>query len=326
VKIYIYERQNQITLDFKIHDNIESVFKNSNAEASSLNEKLNNNLNKSTARQTKPDLAHSNENKTSGALKIDKLRKYSHLYLSTIFFGILALTRSEGIFYCALFLLISLAVYFYGLVKKSILKGRFRRVLISIGDSFYSDKNSDWWKNVNGKFIRNGDPPLIHLKLFVKKIFSPISLLAIIYLPWYLLKLKLDLPFASSEWQKALEMNINMEFLLTGLKRASAVFLTQVFYSSFDSTKAFFNSFYGPVLIILLIMFFVTLKKAFTNGGLVFFLFSAMVILTSFVSIIFVPQFEGSIERYILPAFPLCYYWILTNTFKIKPVNGLIKS
>ena len=326
VKMYIYERRNQITLDFKIHDNIESVFKNGSSESSSLNEKLNNNLNRSSSSQAKLGNADLDENKTSGALKIDKLRKYSSLYLGTIFFGILALTRSEGIFYCALFLIISVAVYIYGLVKKSILKGRFRKVLISIGDSFYSDRNSDWWKSISGKFIRNGDPPLIHLTLFLKKIFSPILLLVIIYLPWYLLKLKLHLPFSSIEWQKALESNINMEFISDGIKRASGAFLTEILFSSFDSTKAFFNSLYGPILIILLILFFVTIKKAFTNGGMVFFIFTAMVILTSFVSIIFVPQFEGSVERYILPAFPLCYYWILTNTFKMKPINGLIKS
>ncbi|MHB1377377.1 MAG: hypothetical protein ACYCXB_08150, partial [Candidatus Humimicrobiaceae bacterium] len=183
MKMYIYERRNQITLDFKIHDNIESVFKNGSSESSSLNEKLNNNLNRSSSSQAKLGNADLDENKTSGVLKIDKLRKYSSLYLGTIFFGILALTRSEGIFYCALFLIISVAVYIYGLVKKSILKGRFRKVLISIGDSFYSDRNSDWWKSISGKFIRNGDPPLIHLTLFLKKIFSPILLLVIIYLP-----------------------------------------------------------------------------------------------------------------------------------------------
>src|SRR5665811_501967 len=102
--------------------------------------------------------------RNSGVLKIDKLRKYSSLYIGTVFFGILALTRSEGLFYCALFLAISIAVYIYSLVKKAILKGRFKMVLVSIGDSFYSDKNSDWWKSINGKFVRNGDPPLIHLK------------------------------------------------------------------------------------------------------------------------------------------------------------------
>jgi hypothetical protein len=326
VKMYIYERRNQITLDFKIHDNIESVFKNGTSESSSLYEKLNNNLNRSSSGQMKPEMASLDEDNASGVLKIDKLRKYSSLYLSTIFFGILALTRSEGIFYCVLFLIINITVYIYGLVKKSILKGRFRKVLISIGDSFYSDKNSDWWKRIDGKFIRNGDPPLIHLTLFLKKIFSPILLLAIIYLPWSLLKLKLHLPFAGSEWQKALESNINMEFISDGIKRTSGAFLTEILFSSFDSTKAFFNSLYGPVLIILLIMFFITVKKAFTNGGMVFFIFTAMVILTSFISIIFVPQFAGSIERYILPAFPLCYYWILTNAFKIKPVNGMLKS
>jgi hypothetical protein len=325
VKIYIYERRNEITLDFKIHDNIESVFKNGSTESPSLNEKLNNNLNRSSSGQARTENVALDEHKTS-ALKIDRLRKYSSLYLSTIFFGILALTRSEGIFYCALFLLINVTVYIYGLVKKSILKGRFRSVLISIGDSFYSDRNSDWWKSINGKFIRNGDPPLAHLTLFFKKIFSPILLLAVIYLPWYLFKLKLHLSFASSEWQKALGSNINMEFISGGIKRASGAFLNEILFSSFDSTKAFLSSIYGPVLIILLILFFVTIKKAFTNGGLVFFLFTAMVILTSFISIIFVPQFEGSVERYILPAFPICFYWILTNTFKIKPVNGLIKS
>lgn len=326
VKMYVYERQNFMTLDFKIHDSIESVFKNGHVDTSNLNEKLNNNLNKSTISQGSSSQHGMQNDKTTGSLKIDKLRKYSHLYLSTIFFGILALTRSEGIFYCALFLIINLAVYFYGLSKKSILKSSFKRVLISIGDSFYTDKNSDWWKNINGKFIRNGDPPLIHLKLLFKKIFSPIALLAAIYMPWLLLKIKLGLPFVSQEWQKALALPINPEFILTGLKRALTGFLTEFVYSSFDSTKAFFSSFYGPVLIILLILFFVTIKKAFTNGGLVFFLFVLLVFLTSFACIVFVPQFEGSIERYILPAFPLAYYWILTSTFKIKPVNGLIKS
>ena len=326
VKMYIYERQNNITLDFKIHDNIESVFKNGSFENLSINEKLNSNLNRNAYGKSKPDASVLNENKKTEPLKIDKLRKYSSLYLGTIFFGILALTRSEGIFYCALFLIISIAVYIYGLVKKSILKGKFKSVLVSIGDSYYSDRNSDWWKNINGKFIRNGDPPLIHLILFLKKIFSPMLLLVIIYLPWYLLKLKLHLPFAGSEWQKAFESGINMELISAGIKRASGAFLTETLFSSFDSTKAFFGSFFGPILVILLILFFVTIKKAFTNGGMVFFLFSAMVILTSFVSIIFVPQFEGSVERYIMPAFPLCYYWILTNTFKVKPVNGLLKS
>ena len=326
VKMYIYERQNNITLDFKIHDNIESVFKNGSFENLSINEKLNSNLNRNAYGKSKPDASVLNENKKTEPLKIDKLRKYSSLYLGTIFFGILALTRSEGIFYCALFLIISIAVYIYGLVKKSILKGKFKSVLVSIGDSYYSDRNSDWWKNINGKFIRNGDPPLIHLILFLKKIFSPMLLLVIIYLPWYLLKLKLHLPFAGSEWQKAFESGINMELISAGIKRASGAFLTETLFSSFDSTKAFFGSFFGPILVILLILFFVTIKKAFTNGGMVFFLFSAMVILTSFVSIIFVPQFEGSVERYIMPAFPLCYYWILSNTFKTKPVNGLLKS
>ena len=326
MKMYVYERQNQITLDFKLHDDIESVFNSTNAGTSSLNEKLDSNLNKSTPSQPKQENRNLKEKKNPEALRIDKLRKYSHLYLSTIFFAILALTRSEGLFYCVLFIIVSLTVYIYGLVKKSLLKNRFRRVLVNICDSLYNEKNIEWWNKINGKFIRNGDPPKVHLNLFLKKVFSPVLLIAAIYLPWLLLKLKLDIPFASTEWQKALKSGINMELLTDGLKRSAGALFTQTFFSPYDSTKAFFGSFFGPVLIILLVMFFVTVKKAFTNGGMVFFLFSAMVIITSFVSIIFVPQFEGSIERYILPAFPICYYWILTNAFKTKPVNGIIKS
>ncbi|MCL6088207.1 MAG: hypothetical protein M1475_07320 [Actinobacteria bacterium] len=328
VKMFVFEQQNYMTLDFKIYDSIESVFKNahsSEAKTAGINTELNKNLNENI-RQRNSGSQDIKNSANPVSIRIDRLRKYSHLYLCAIFFGILALTRSEGIFYCALFLIIDLIVYFYGFAKKSILKSRFRKVLITVGEFFYTDKNHEWWKNINGKFIRNGDSPLIHLSLFLKKVFLPAILLFTIYLPWLLFKLKLALPFATIEWQKALGSDIGFDFILTGIKRALSSFLLEFVYSSFDSTKAFFGSFYGPVLIILLILFFAAIKKAFTNGGLVFFLFVLLVLAASFVSIIFVPQFEGSIERYILPAFPLAYYWILSSMFKIKPENGLIKS
>ncbi|MHB1347259.1 MAG: hypothetical protein ACYCXK_07200, partial [Candidatus Humimicrobiaceae bacterium] len=186
MKMYVYERQNQITLDFKLHDDIESVFNSTNADTSSLNEKLDSNLNKNFQGQPKQEHRDLKEKKNPEALRIDKLRKYSHLYLSTIFFAILALTRSEGLFYCGLFIIISLTVYIYGLVKKSLLKNRFRRVLVNICDSLYNEKNIEWWNKINGKFIRNGDPPKVHLNLFLKKVFSPALLIGVIYLPWLL--------------------------------------------------------------------------------------------------------------------------------------------
>jgi hypothetical protein len=61
-----------------------------------------------------------------------------------------------------------------------------------------------------------------------------------------------------------------------------------------------------------------TIKKAFTNGGFIFFLFTGLVFISSFISIIFIKEFEGSIERYILPGFLLSFYWIFSNTFKAK--------
>ncbi|MCE5330331.1 hypothetical protein LLG07_08395 [bacterium] len=326
VKMYIFEHQNSMVLEFKIHDSVESVFKNGYADNFNLNEKLNSNLDMNNAQKGVINQSDIKKDANMGLLKIDRLRKYSHLYLSTIFFGILALTRSEGIFYCILFLIINLTVYFYGFTQKTVLKNKFKKVLINIAEPFYGDENKEWWKRINGKFIRNGDPPLIQLKLFFKKVFFPLLLISAIYLPWLIFKLKLALPFISDEWQKVLGTSVSLDFISEGLKRAASGFLTELIYSPFDSTKAFFGSFYGPVLMILLILFFVTIKKAFTNGGLVFFLFVMLVFLTSFISIMFVPDFEGSIERYILPAFPLAYYWILSNTFKIKPENGMVRS
>ncbi|MCL4385147.1 MAG: hypothetical protein M1326_02390 [Cyanobacteria bacterium] len=332
VQIYIYEYKNSITLDFKIHDSIESVFKNSQTQNSYLNERLDENLNyynKDKGNKGKYNNNDKNKNKDMDIEKeiekekdknksIYRLRKYSHLYLSTVFFGILLLTRSEGIFYCALFLLIDIAFYFYRLFKRAILKNKFQKVLVNINDPFYSNKNKEWWKNINAKFISNESLPLVNIKLFFKKIILPVVLLFIIYLPWLLFKLKLNLPFISEEWQKVLKSSVNSDFILTGLKRAFLSFTAEFVYSSYDSTKAFFGSFYGPVLIILLILFFVSIKNAFKNEGFVFFLFVILVLVLCFISITFVVQFEGSIERYIMPAFPIAYYWILTSAFKTK--------
>ncbi|MDD5659551.1 MAG: hypothetical protein PHR39_06030 [Actinomycetota bacterium] len=330
VKMYIFEHQHSMVLELKIYDSVESVFKNKYPDDFGLGEKFGKNSYENNIRSENVRSAmnrYDSEKGTKvGLLKIDRLRKYSHLYLSAIFFGILALTRSEGIFYCVLFLVINLSVYFYGLTQKIILKNKFKKVLISIAEPLRDDEIKEWQNSISGKFIRNGDPPLVHLKLFFKKIFYPVLILFVIYLPWLIFKLKLSLPFMSDEWRKALSLPVNAEFISEGFKRAASGFLMEFIYSPFDSTKAFFGSFYGPVLMILAMLFFIAIKKIFTNGGLVFFLFVIMVLLTSFISIIFVPDFEGSLERYILPAFPLAYYWILSNTFKIKPKNGIIKA
>lgn len=335
VKDYFNERRNFLSFDLKVYNDVDSIFRS-----------------KSLDKDISKDAKDANKNarnldylKNLNSLKIDKYRKYSHLYLSAVFFGILLLIRSEGVFYAGLFLIINIIVYLFGFTRRAMVKRKFKKVLVSFDESFYENKNNLYGNTANAninlknnainsyilsaksrkarkiidaKFIKNGDSFSLNFKIFMKKIFLPIFIIILTYLPWYLSKLKISLPFLSPEWQKALQNGFSLESFLSGAKRAFFAFTIEGVYSVYDSTRAFFSSFYGAVLIILFILFLTTLKKAFTNGGTVFFLFIALVLISTFISIVFVPEFEGSIERYILPAFPLSYYWIMSNTFKVK--------
>lgn len=268
--------------------------------------------------------------------EVYKLKKYSHLYLSSIFFGILLLVRSEGIFYFILFLLINIFIYFYEFYKKKNLNKNVRKLIVNDNidnmsdtlfnyfyNNFYNknenkNKNKIWQDDISVKFIDNKKPISFYLKLFIKKIILPIIIVFIIYLPWLILRVRLNISFASQEWKQALSSQINWEFIVAGIKRAFLSISTELIYSSYDSTKAFFGSFYGPVLIILLILFFVSIKNVIKYEGAVFFLFVALVFILSFISIMVVSQFEGSVERYIMPAFLIAYFWILSYANLVK--------
>jgi hypothetical protein len=310
VKDYFFERKTKMSFGFKIHNDLDSVFKGKPSNGNMT-------FSASAVYNIYPEVAVSNLQGLD-ILSVDRYRKYSHLYISAIFFAMLCLIRSEGFIFCILFIIVNLSVYFFGFSRKAVLKRKFKKILIEFSDPLESKENKEWKDKINARFVRNGDTPFTAFKLFMKKVFLPIFLIFMINLPWIITKSILGLSHSSIEWQEVLKNGINPEMISDGLRRASSAFTTEFLYSAYDSTRAFFGSSYGPVIIILLLLFIMTLKKAFTNGGLVFFLFGSLVFISAFISIVFVEDFEGSIERYILPGFFLSFYWIFSNTFKVK--------
>jgi len=90
--------------------------------------------------------------------------------------------------------------------------------------------------------------------------------------------------------------------------------LLQFVLSLYDSTRAVFGSFYGPVWILMLVAMFFDLKRHFTHYNWIFFIFISLGMATIFTSLAAIADFENSAERYILHLFPVTYYWIMTNS------------
>ena len=309
IRYYFFERQTKISFDFKIHNDLDAVFKEKPSNGS---------LTFSLSDRSSSFPSADAYLKGLDLLSIDRYRKYSHLYLGAIFFALLCLIRTEGLLYAAVFILICLAVYLFGLFRKAILKKRFKKILISFVDPEDSSDYKEWKGRISARFIKNGDSPYIALKLFIKKFFLPVFFIISINLPWFITKTLLKLPLASLEWQAVMGEKFSLQMFSEGFKRAFFAFITEFVYSPYDSTRAFLGSSYGPVLLILFIILIAVLKKAFTNGGFVFFLFTTLIFAGTFLSIIFIRDFEGSIERYILPGFFLSFYWVLSATFKTR--------
>jgi hypothetical protein len=87
-----------------------------------------------------------------------------------------------------------------------------------------------------------------------------------------------------------------------------------VLLSVYDSTRAVFGSFYGPIWILLLVALLLGLKSHFKEYGWIFFIFLITGMASIFFSLASIEDFANSTERYILHLFPLAYYWIMANT------------
>jgi len=197
--------------------------------------------------------------------------KTTFLILSAIFFSIIALTRSEGIIYVILFIIINLFFFLSGLQKKD---GLVKNLL---------------------NFL------------------MPLAVFIIFLIPWYLLKFKLGLPFLSTEWSGFINGNI-AGMVPAGPREAATVLGMQLLLSVYDSTRAVFGSFYGPVWVLMLVAMLFSFKKHFKDFSWIFFVFLSVGMAAIFISLASISDFANSAERYILHLFPLAYYWIMSNS------------
>ncbi len=204
--------------------------------------------------------------------------KTTFLILSAIFFSIMALTRSEGIIYVILFIIINLFFFLSGLQKKD-------------------------------RLVKN-----------LLNFLMPLAVFIIFMVPWYLLKLKLGLPFLSTEWSVFVNGGI-MGAGAAGPGKAAAVLGSQLLLSVYDSTRAIFGSFYGPVWILMLVAMLFSFKRHFKDFGWIFFIFLSAGMVSIFISLASISDFANSAERYILHLFPLAYYWIMSNSIG-KELDG----
>ena len=134
------------------------------------------------------------------------------------------------------------------------------------------------------------------------------GLIIILLAPYILLKYGLGLPVWSVEWQQAMGGQ-GMLNIVDGLK----VMAREVLFSSYDSTRAFLGSGYGPVWVVLIVLFGVNIKRVFSRANWVPFVFVLIGIVMVLLSISFITDFAGSVERYLLHIFPLAYLWILSS-------------
>ncbi len=125
--------------------------------------------------------------------------------------------------------------------------------------------------------------------------------------------MKLGLPFLSTEWSVFVNVGI-MGAGAAGPGEAATVLGSQLLLSVYDSTRAVFGSFYGPVWILMLVAMLFSFKRHFKDFGWIFFIFLSAGMAAIFISLALVSDFANSAERYILHLFPLAYYWIMSNS------------
>jgi len=217
------------------------------------------------------------------------------LILSVIFFSILATIRSEGILYLFLFFIVYMSYHFVNLTKA-------RGKNSGKGEENVNDVKSN---------IRNTN-------------FLILAFIAIIILlPWFLLKMKLGISSLSMEYIEYIKAFKNGNYINDffysgpplGIRRAVYSFISEFLFSSYDSTRAFLGSSYGPVWVILLFIFLVNIKRMFVDKSYIFLIFIIFGFTTVFLSIGIVKDFAGSVDRYILHLLPLTYFWVVSNSF-----------
>ena len=154
-------------------------------------------------------------------------------------------------------------------------------------------------------------------RIFLNFLYST-GVAALLLAPWLLISYGLGLGLLSLEWQQLVG---GEAAYMPGIAQALRVMASQVLFSAYDSTRAFLGSAYGPVFLVLFVLFWVSIKRLFSRANWVPFIFICFGIISVFVSMVYIGDFEGSVERYLLHIFPLSYLWILSNIPNIKKVG-----
>ena len=137
----------------------------------------------------------------------------------------------------------------------------------------------------------------------------PLILMIVLGLPWYLIREKLGIGFLSMEWLGVAGQGISLDTFDWNLALRS--FFGQLSFNIYDSTRAYFGSSYGPIWMILIVLFFSNIKKYFKDLNWVYLCFILAGLISVFISLGLVSDFSWSTERYILSVFPVSYYWVL---------------
>ncbi|MBM3706800.1 MAG: hypothetical protein FJW69_00445 [Actinobacteria bacterium] len=209
---------------------------------------------------------------------------FNHLILSTIFFSILGSIRSEGLLFLILFLIVSTAFILSKIFKR--IKGR-----------------QGLYAKISSIFI-----PLILVFLSI-----------FLILPWFILRAKLKIPLASSEWLTVISQ-IRLEnqgvtgvIEIFNISRAAGTLTTELFYSVYDSTRAFLGSSYGVIWAVLAVLFVLNFRNLFKSANWIYPLFIVTGFAAVFISIALIGEFAWSADRYVLHLLPLTYFWIFYN-------------
>ncbi|MCL4377028.1 MAG: glycosyltransferase family 39 protein [Actinobacteria bacterium] len=218
------------------------------------------------------------------ALKSNE-KKLNYLMLAAAFFTILAYIRSEGLVFLILFLAINIVVNLVLLIKKL--------------------NNS----NIPGKKL------FVNKNLSIEKIvniFIPLAVLLLMLVPWIILRAKVSIPLFSNEWVPVLDTGISakktFDFANAGISLSS-----ELLFSAFDSTIAFFGSSFGIIWIVLAVIFILNLRRLIFEFKWIFLIFIVFGFLSLYFSLGLIKEFSWSVERYILHLLPLTYLWVFYN-------------
>ncbi|MCG2789664.1 MAG: hypothetical protein L6405_06930 [Actinomycetia bacterium] len=222
----------------------------------------------------------------------------SYLLLSTIFFGILAQIRSEGLFFLGIFLIINLVLNVAFIIKDKKAYKSFKTKTGKTTTSSVSKFKIDYYSR-----------PILSIA-------TPILFSLLLMIVWVVLKYKLNIQFLSREWLPVLtggqQNNIFGQEIFSFSQALKALF-SELIFSAFDSTRAYLGSSYGVLWGVLFIFFVLNIKKLFKNFNWIFFVFIAAGFMVLFFSLGAIVDFIWSTDRYVLHLLPLTYFWILYN-------------